>query len=278
MILGAQRDLGLTPLKQMKVIKHTIDTTEDIQILPLSDLHIGDPHADIKFIKECIKKIEETPNMFTVIDGDCLNCGIVGSKSCIYTESVTPMEALEMVTEMFQGLADSGKILAVLPGNHEERIFKTDGVDMTRLMAAQLGIRDLYSPTSALLFLKFGTSSRDRSGKRKQVYTVYINHGNGGGGRRAGSKINALEDMSRVCIADIYVMGHTHQPASFRKQIIVPNHQNGSVTYQELLFVNTAAFLDWSGSYGDRGGYQPNSKQPPIITLSGSKHEAKVTI
>lgn len=262
----------------MKVIKHTIDTTDDIQILPLSDLHIGDPHADIKMIKECIKRIEETPNMYTIIDGDCLNCGIINSKSDIYSESVTPSEALEMVQEMFKPLAEKGKILAVLPGNHEDRLWKTGGVCLTKIMAAQLGIEELYSPTSALIFLRFGTTNRDKSGKRKQVYTVFVYHGNGGGGRRAGSKINALEDMSRICIADIYVMGHTHQPASFRKQIIVPNHQNGSITYQELLFVNTAAFLDWSGSYGDRGGYQPNSKQPPIITLSGSKHEATVTI
>ena len=35
-----------------------------------------------------------------------------------------------------------------------------------------------------------------------------------GGGRKDGGKINRLEDMTNVIIADLYLMSHTHKPIS----------------------------------------------------------------
>ena len=260
----------------MEVIKHTFDVDAPIRIMPLSDLHLGDAHCDAKLVRSCIDTIMQDDNMYTVLDGDLMNTAIAGSKSDVYGETMPPMEQLERCTEIFKPLADSGKILAVLTGNHEERIARSVGVNMTQVMSKQLGLSDVYSSTSTLLFLRFGKSKRQEG--RRQVYSVYINHGNGGGGRRAGSKVNAMEDMAKIITADVYVMGHTHQPASFRKCHYMVNPSNQTVSLREQLFVNTAAFLDWDGSYGDRAGYQPNSKVPPIITLDNERHFASVQL
>ena len=260
----------------MEVIKHTFDVNAPVRILPLSDLHLGDAHCDNKLIRACIDRIQQDDNMYTVLDGDLMNTAIAGSKSDVYGETMPPMEQLEKCAEIFQPLADAGKILAILTGNHEERIARSVGVNMTQVMAKQLGLSDVYSATSTLLLLRFGTSKRQEG--RMQVYSLYINHGNGGGGRRAGSKINAMEDMAKIITADVYIMGHTHQPASFRKCHYTVNPSNQTVSLREQLFVNTAAFLDWDGSYGDRAGYQPNSKIPPIITLDNAQHLATVQL
>lgn len=262
----------------MKVITHELDCEgRPIQLLPLSDIHIGDAHCDISLVKKSIERINNTPGMYTILDGDLMNTAIAGSKSDIYGETMNPSQQLAKCTEIFQPLADKGKILAILPGNHEERIARSVGVSLTETFAAQLGLHDYYSATSALLFLRFGKNTKHTDGRRL-VYSIYANHGNGGGGRRAGGKINAMEDMAKIIIADVYVMGHTHQPATFRKAVYVPNHQNNSVSLKEQVFVNTAAFLDWSGSYGDRAGFQPNSKQAPVITLDNTRHNVTVTL
>lgn len=257
----------------MKVITHTIETTEDITLLPLADLHIGDAHCDRKLILETVDKILKTPNCFTVIDGDFINNAIANSRSDFYGETMPPQEQLKRCLEIFKPLADAGKILAVLPGNHEERSYRATGTAWAELFALQLGIGDVYSPTSALLFLRFGHNSR----QRKNSYTVYVNHGNSGG-RKISGKLGRLEDLGQTVIADVYVVGHSHAPATFRKQIVIPNHQNGTISLREQVFVNTASFLDWNGSYGDRMGLPPTSKKLPMIRLSATDHEIEVTL
>lgn len=259
----------------MKVITHTLATDDAVHILPLADTHIGDAHCDLDTLIAAVKGVRDMPNCYTILDGDLMNTAIIGSKSDSYHETMTPSEQLKKCAEIFGDLAVLGKILAVLPGNHEERISRTAGVDMTELLCRELCIPQLYSPTSALVFLRFG-HNRAKGAKYKIVYSIYVNHGRGGG-RRTGGKINSLEDMARIVTADVYVMGHTHQPACFRQQHYVATPQC-QISKREQVFVNTASFLDWDGSYGDRLGFVPNSKKMPMIRLDATEHHITVTL
>lgn len=260
----------------MRVITRVFENqTEPISILPLADTHIGDAHCDMDLLQATIERILATPHMYTILDGDLMNTAIAGSKSDFYHETMTPTEQLTECVEIFGALAEAGKVLAVLPGNHEERIGKAAGVDMTELFCRQLGIEDVYSPTSALVFLRFGANAV-KGKKYKLVYSIYVNHGRGGG-RRPGGKINSLEDMARIVTADIYLMGHTHQPAVFRNAHYIATPQC-TISKREQVFVNTASFLDWDGSYGDRLAYIPNSKKMPVIQLDPGIHHINVTI
>ena len=260
----------------MQVIKHDIDCkNEPIHLIPLADIHIGDSHVDQKRIMALVEYIENTPSCYCILDGDLMNTAIIGSKSDSYGETIPPSEQLKKCVELFAPLAEKNKILAVLTGNHEERIARATSVNLTSIMATELGVPDLYSATSTLLFLRFGCNAR---GKR-QVYSIYVNHGFGGGGRRVGSKLNSLEDMSRIVAdSDCYICGHSHLPAVFRQSCYVCDRPNMFARRQEQVFVNTASALDWSGSYGDRMGFKPNSMHYPIITLDDKQHKVTVTI
>lgn len=260
----------------MKVISHVLeDQTTPVCVLPLADTHIGDRHCDIGLVKDTIQRIAETDDMYTILDGDLMNTAIAGSKSDFYHETMSPSDQLNECVEIFSTLGEKGKILAVLPGNHEERIGRSVGVDMTELFCRQLGIEDRYSPTSALVFLRFGANAK-KGRNYKIVYSIYVNHGRGGG-RRMGGKLNALEDMARIVTADVYLMGHTHQPAVFRNAHYIATPQC-TISKREQVFVNTASFLDWDGGYGDRLGYVPNSKKMPVIRLDPTEHHVMVTI
>lgn len=261
----------------MKTITHDLPYDgNSIRIIPLADTHIGDNHCDMQRVLDIVSHIAQSSNTYTILDGDLMNTAIIGSKSDVYHDVMTPSEQLTTCAGIFGGIARQGKILAVLPGNHEERISRTTGVDMTHLLCRELGIEDVYSYTSALLFLRFGENLR-KDPKKKMVYTIYVNHGHGGG-RRAGSKINALEDAARIVTADVYLCGHTHNPAVFRQQHFVPNPGNCTVSRREQVFVNTASFLRWDGSYADRAGFTPASNELPVITLDPHKHKVTVTI
>jgi predicted phosphodiesterase len=234
----------------------------------MADLHIGDSQCDFKLILEKIEHIKNTKNAYCILDGDLMDTAIASSIGDTYGANLQPMEQLKQCVKIFEPIKD--KILAVLPGNHENRVYKTDGIDITELMCSQLGIYDRYSPTTALLFIRFGERKTGHH-HRRQLYTVYVTHGSGGG-RKEGGKVNRLADLASIVDADIYIHGHTHLPLVFKESFFRVSGANSSVALVDKLFLNTAAYLDYGG-YGDKAGFKPASKASPVIYLNGLKRE-----
>lgn len=242
----------------------------EIEIHPLADLHIGDMCCEYKRILEELDYIKNTPNCYCVLDGDLMDTAIASSIGDTYSSTHNPMEQLQECVNLFAPIKD--KIIAVVGGNHENRIYRSDGIDITQLMCSQLGISDRYSPTTALVFIRFGDDKKHR----KVCYSLYMTHGNGGG-RKEGGKINRLADLAGIVDADIYLMAHVHQPAAFRNRFYRCDPQNSSAQLVEHLFVNTAAWLNYGG-YGDKAGFKPASTINPTIVLDGHKKRASATI
>jgi UDP-2,3-diacylglucosamine pyrophosphatase LpxH len=255
----------------MRAIKCDLPFADKIEILPLSDLHIGDANCDYKLIMERIEYIKNNDNVYCILDGDLMDTAVVGSVGDIFAAPLNPQEQIQRCVNLFGDIKD--KILAVLPGNHEHRIYKTTGIDTTELFCCQLGIRERYSPTSAVLFVRFGENQRHRP----QLYTIYAVHGSGGGGRREGGKINRLVDLSNIVDTDIYVCGHTHLPAVLKTEFYRVSEQNSSIAPAEKLYVNTAAALTYGG-YGDAQSFKPASRKTPTIHLNGKRKEMKATL
>ena len=252
----------------MKAIRCDLPFAEQIEIHPMADLHLGDFNSDYKLIMERIEHIKNTENAYCILDGDLMDCAIASSIGDTYGANLQPMEQLKQCVKIFEPIKD--KILAVLPGNHENRIYKSDGLDLTELMCTQLGIPEKYSPTTALLFIRFGKNP-NRTPYRPQLYTAYVTHGSGGG-RKEGGKVNRLADLASIVDADIYIHAHTHLPLIFKEGFFRVCSSNSSVAVVDKLFVNTAASLNYGG-YGDRQGYKPASKRSPVIYLDGLKHD-----
>lgn len=231
----------------------------------MADLHIGDSQCDFKLILEKIEHIKNTKNAYCILDGDLMDTAIASSIGDTYGANLQPMEQLKQCVKIFEPIKD--KILAVLPGNHENRVYKTDGLDITELMCSQLGIYERYSPTTALLFVRFGENNKGRP----QLYTIYVTHGSGGG-RKEGGKVNRLADLASIVDADIYIHGHTHLPLVFKESFFRVSNGNSSVSLVDKLFLNTAAYLNYGG-YGDKAGFKPASKASPVIYLKGTRRE-----
>lgn len=250
----------------MKPIRCDLPYAETIEIHPMADLHIGDSASDFKLIMERIEYIKNTKNAYCILGGDLMDTAIASSIGDTYGANLQPMEQLKQCVKIFEPIKE--KILCVLPGNHEGRIYKSDGLDITELMCAQLGIPEKYSPTTALLFIRFG---KGREHNRPRLYTIYVTHGSGGG-RREGGKINRLADLASIVDADIYCHAHTHLPLVFKEAFYRVSGSNSSVALVDKLFVNTAASLNYGG-YGDKQGFKPASKVSPVIYLHGLKHD-----
>jgi hypothetical protein len=252
----------------MKAIRCDLPFAEQIEIDPMGDLHIGDGCCDYKSIRERIERIKETPNLYCTLGGDLMDTAIASSIGDTYGANLQPKEQLSQCCKIFEPIKD--KILAVLPGNHENRVYKSDGIDMTEIMCAQLGILDRYTPTTALLFVRFGKEAHGHHG-RPQLYTIYATHGSGGG-RREGGKINRVADLASIVDADIYIHHHLHLPLVFKEGYFRVCSSNSSVAMVDKLFVCSGASLDYGG-YGDAAGFKPASKRSPSIYLHGLRHD-----
>jgi predicted phosphodiesterase len=238
-----------------------------IELHTLADLHMGDAHCDYEEIRRQVKAIETTPNAYCVLNGDLMNNATKTSVSDCYAEQLTPMQQIGQSVDLLKPIKD--KILSMESGNHEKRTYNKEGIDLSEIVARELGIGDKYSKSGNLIFVRFGW---DKVHQRKQCYVVYANHGSGGG-RKEGAKAIRLADMASIVDADVYIHSHTHLPMIMKQGFYRVSPQNSMVCNVTKLFVNTSSTLDYGG-YGEIFEYKPNSKDTPIIYLDGTRKKA----
>lgn len=249
----------------MQTVKVELDKSLDsIEIYTLADWHIGDKYCNISEIKDTLNYIKNTPNAYAILNGDLMNNATKQSVSDCYAEEMKPQEQLQTLCDLIEPIKD--KVLFITQGNHEARTYKTDGIDLTALMAKQLDVYDKYARVGGVLFLRFG---EDRKHHRRMCYTFYITHGSGGG-KKEGGKANGLCDLASIIDTDIYIHAHTHLPMVIKENFYRLDNKNSYVAEVEKLFVNSAATLSYGG-YGQQFKFKPANTTSPIIYLDGHK-------
>lgn len=259
----------------MKVIK--IDLPRELSSVELhifADEHLGDTCCDVKRLMQRIEYVKNTPSAYCILNGDIIDNATKTSIGSVYDSELNPMNQLQKAVEIFEPIKD--KIICITHGNHENRTYKSEGINLSSLLARQLGLHDKYTPTSAVLFIRLGESMKGKesngSGKRRQIcYTGYVLHGSGGG-RKEGGKINRLADMASIIDTDFYIHSHTHLPIIMKQAFFRIDARNNAVALVDKLFVNTASNLNYGG-YGEFGEFKPNSKETPVIYLNGRKKQ-----
>ena len=258
----------------MKIIKRELGKEfKEIKLLCLSDFHIGDELCNLKLIRSVLDEVKNSPNTFIILNGDLMNNATRNSVGAgVYNEQMTPTEQIVKLCDLLENVKE--RILVIHPGNHENRSYKDDGVDIIRLVAKQLGIEDRFSEGWWYLYLSFGLNKEKRD--RPIMYTITGIHGYGGG-RKNGGKINNLVEMSDKVIADLYVMGHTHTPIITRNSIFVPDLQHKTLIQKDKYYLMTNSFLEYGG-YGEQYGYTPSTTEHQEAILNGTKKEIRLIL
>ena len=259
----------------MRVAKINIDETitkanDHIEIVPFYDLHIGSGVCDYNAIHDRINYVLDKENRFAILGGGLINNSIKTGVGDVYSEELSPMEQMAKIVEIFKPIAK--RVIAIIPGNHERRSYKTDGIDLTQLIARELHIERVFDSCAMLDFISCGEYK-----KRPIVYTLYATHGEGSNGRLVGSKANSLVRRAQNIDAEIIVTGHTHTPfitrsATYRCDI---SHRNVQLIEQTL--VNASSTLGYE-EYAELMGMSPNSNAVPIIKLYTRQHKIDVTL
>ena len=154
-----------------------------MEIIPIGDVHVGDEFSDLKMFKNVVDYVMAKPNRYVILNGDLMDMALTTSVSDSYGAVLSPSQQIKKVADILRPLKK--RILGMLGGNHEFRVYKSTGIDISRYLALELGIEHLYCDNSFMLFVKVGESQTSRPSKiKQQVYSIFVQHGHGGGRKK----------------------------------------------------------------------------------------------
>ena len=244
------QDAQMQP-KEVNVVD--FDPTFDrIQIVPISDIHLGSINSNIPMLREFIKYIEETPDTYTVLTGDL---GENATKTSIglgiYEQRYDPQTQIDVLAEELRPLADKNKILGIQPGNHEMRIARASSIDPMKILADKLDIP--YLGYQGYFKLNVGD----------ETYHAMTFHGRSGA-RTHGGKVNAAHKMNRVANVDLYISGHTHVLDDSHDILVEIDDETDELIYRKRHYVIAGSFMSYWGGY-------PEMKAYPISDLGSMR-------
>lgn len=243
--------------------------TEEVRIAPIGDTHIGLPEFEEKRFKEFLKKCEED-NIYLLLLGDLLDLSIKDSVGNVYEALMSPQQAINYVAELLYPYRE--RIIGITSGNHELRVSKSVGLDVTETIAQLLGLQDRYSDSAIYLFLQLGKNEHCK----RYSYRIYAIHG-WGAPRTIGAKVNNAERVSQITDADCIIVAHSHTQNAYTRSLYVFDSRTKKLHKVNQLVVNAGSFLGYA-KYTTRKGYSPSTIGTPILTFSGRKNHMKLDL
>jgi len=262
------------------MLKILFDLTkfESVEVVPLSDVHIGNELCDIGALKDIIEYIKEEPDDPTmaricILNGDLTESVTRTSLGDPFSQTMSPQLQVATMIEMLKPLTvptdkyPQGKILSYCGGNHDTGRYKDTGISASETIAVALGLEDRYSPNGCYSFIKL---ARIHDHKNMIVYTVYNQHLSGSG-ISVGAKANRIQRISSGVIADLICGAHFHLPMTFKEDIIIPRESTAKLGQKTITYVISNAFLKF-GDYSQRMGMKPSTISVPKIYVKQKRN------
>ena len=246
---------------------------KQLLIIPISDVHYGNPLFSALHFRKTIRFIKDTPNAFGILNGDLIESNLRTSKGDIYKQVGTPQDQMEWIIKELTPIKK--KLLGMTTGNHEGRIYDSIGFDVSKEIASVLEIP--YRPVGMLLKISFGLGN-DRVADRPFTYFIYFTHGYGGARTKAAKAVK-VERLGTWVHADAYIMAHDHVVNVAPDVYLMPDPRTrhdeetgfeiGTVKAHRKMLIKSNAYLKFGG-YSEMGGFPPVDLEIPIIKLAGT--------
>lgn len=243
---------------ELKVIFRKLPNFDEIELYPVADLHWEDPNTNKDLFMKFVAYILDKPNRYIVVNGDITDDAIISSVSDIYGAEMNPGESTNQVSHILRQLIE--RVLAWGTGNHEGRIYKLTGIDISAIMAEKAGLSlEYYHNNSFMLFINFGGID----------YSAYFQHGNGGG-RQKGGKLNMVVRMTEVVDADMFTSSHVHDPMFTPLKSFKVNYElKRCEPHIQYCMISNA--WQYYGGYGQTHGFRPAPNTIIYYRLDGKQ-------
>jgi len=227
-------------------------------LYPLGDWHYGSRQCDVKFIKKVIAEIQDNPDAKWVGMGDLIENAILGSKSDIYLQTISPKEQIEVVCDLLAPIKDKG--LFLVAGNHEARTMRAVGLYPEEIISSKLWIPFVGHSCLAVFDLE--------KAKTPRSFSCYFHH-NRGGGYTAGGKVNRslrLRDIAPT--VDATFSGHFHTTSRIPETWYEPGY--GQVLKKTGYDYIIGSALTYDESYAEELAKPPATVEHIKVTFIGN--------
>lgn len=255
------------------IITHHFDDT--ITIIPIADVHLGAIEHDQKAWESFLQNAMSAPNTYCVLLGDLLNNSTRGASFANpFDETMRPMQQKKQMTEYLKPLADAGKILACVSGNHEYRTELAADQNPSYDICVKLNVEHLYRPNMA--FVKIGLGHRGKDPRPLVTYTLACIHGNAGGALSGGVLNRNERSASYISGVDAFIVGHSHKGMLTRPKQLVVDPYNNRVSFKSYLVASAESWLEFGG-YAARKMLTPAEHGNPFaLTLVNDKRNKRI--
>ena len=253
------------------ITKH-VETAGQVKVYAVGDLHAGAIQSNLKSWERFNQIILDDPKAYVIFLGDLMNNATKSSVSNMYEDIMRPRDQKIYLKEHLMDLAKADRILAILPGNHENRSLKDADDSPLYDVAAKLDLEDIYRDNLAIIKLNVGTT-------RLNTYMILATHGSGGG-KLTGSTVNNYE---RFAInwegIDIFYFGHSHKPFITKPNKITIDPVHNYVSQHDTIVTTGASWLAYGG-YPVRNlmgpVHQADPDQPMVALFSGKQRDKRI--
>jgi len=227
---------------------------EYVDVAFFSDMHIGCKFCDFGKVKEARDYFLKN-RIHVLLGGDLIEGSTRYSIGAgIYEQVLTPTEQFHALVSFFKPLVDEGLVISAIRGNHENRFYKTVGLDITSILCERFNIP--YLGVGGFNFVRAGNIN----------YKIYYMHGNGAG-KFFHTKAKKVTDGAQFTDCDIYAWGHVHELAMWHDYHRKCTSKRG-VEFVDKLLLMTGHYLKHSQSYADEAAMKPSRMGSPIVRLS----------
>lgn len=246
-----------------KIPDKALKGKDHIDILFWGDIHYGSKFCDEVLAKNNLDMTKER-GVYIIGMGDLAETALRDSVGAgIYESTSIVHRQLEVLVEWLEPHKD--RILGLLLGNHEKRIYDRVGIDINKMLCSELGVNDLEK--GRLILLQVG----------KQNYSLYVTHGSSGA-TKSHTKILGCFGLQQYIEADLYAMGHVHALDSHCRAVHAIDPDTHKLVEKERVFVLTGHTLNYFGSYAQEKNLVPSRKGNPIVKFYTKEHKIRVSI
>ncbi len=238
-------------------------------IWPFGDAHYGNKDCNYPMLEKVMRWSYKT-EVDMIGMGDYIESAIIDSPGTFDQDTFVTDQVADVVA-MLEPLAEEGRIIGLLDGNHERRIRTKTSLDVTDLICKMLKVK--YLGFGSLFLFKVRTN-----GESQQTYTMYATHGDSNA-KYPQTKLRACMDLQSIAEAEIYCMGHVHSLAHQKIERYVIADDGSKVVKQPTQFILTGSYLNYWGTYAHMKNMPPSGDSgSPKINLHTREHRVSVSV
>jgi len=246
-------------------------------VIPIGDLHFSDnafKEISYKKLKGYIEWVIENPNARVVLGGDLFNVATRASKTSPFEQRMSVNEEMNEIVKILTPIKK--QITGAIEGNHENRAMDFLDLSLTETLCGKLDIP--YMGLSGVINFKVGKKNSKSGGQWQQNYYIYFHHTTGGG-TLIGGGLNRVEKLGNIVEGcDVYCGFHNHKLSVAKATIFRPNSNNKKVEERVVNFVTCGGYLQYEGSYAEKGMMRPTKLGSPRIRLDGKKQDVHINL